>query len=380
MNRISRAFVCTALCALLSLPVSAARAEELGSYGINIAFTPSSRTTRYRFEVFDPQLSSDQPLASRELQAQPDQSSVFLPFLYDPAREHDYTLRVTAYPLPGREGLDAPASRTSAFTTGKTGVCGHTPAAGGFLAGDGSAAAPYLVATPAQFDHIKSHLTAHFIQCSDFDFDGKALASPSGTFSGVYDGNYHVVRNAKTSPSWMMEISGTVKNLGLENFTVSALNGYSSGVITRHLTKGGLIENCYVSGCTVDSSLAAGLVGVLQAGATVRNCYSLGCTFRAPTPDHSAGGIVGSCHGGTISYCWSVPAALSSPIQPGGIVGDEAFSGTVTDCYFLSNSAWNNGKGTALSDAQLKAASTYQNWDTSVWEIADGSYPALKGF
>ena len=36
MNRISRAFVCTALCALLSLPVSAARAEELGSYGINI--------------------------------------------------------------------------------------------------------------------------------------------------------------------------------------------------------------------------------------------------------------------------------------------------------------------------------------------------------
>ena len=103
MNRISRAFVCTALCALLSLPVSAARAEELGSYGINIAFTPSSRTTRYRFEVFDPQLSSDQPLASRELQAQPDQSSVFLPFLYDPAGEHDYTLRVTAYPLPGRE-------------------------------------------------------------------------------------------------------------------------------------------------------------------------------------------------------------------------------------------------------------------------------------
>ena len=61
-------------------------------------------------------------------------------------------------------------------------------------------------------------------------------------------------------------------------------------------------------------------------------------------------------------------------------MGDEAFSGTVTDCYFLSNSAWNNGKGTALSDAQLKAASTYQNWDTSVWEIADGSYPALKGF
>lgn len=379
MNRISHAFVCAALCALLSLPAAAARAEELGSYGVNIALTPSPRTTRYRFEVFDPQLSSDQPLASRELQVEPGQSSVFLPFLYDPAGEHSYTLQVSALPSAQRAGLDAPASRTSAFTTGKTGACGHTSAAGGFLAGDGTAAAPYLVATPAQFKHVQSHKDAHFIQYYDLDMAGASLPVPDGVFSGVYDGDYHVVRSASTPIAWMREVSGTVKNLGMENLTVTAYTGHSCGVITRHLNKGGLIENCYVSGCTASSNCAAGLVGVLE-GATVRNCYSQGGSFRSLSSGYSVGGIAGECWGGTIEACWATPTSLSSTVKPGGIVGDHDFRGTVTDCYFLSNSAWNNGKGTALSDAQLKTASTYQSWDAAVWEIADGSYPALKGF
>ena len=36
------------------------------------------------------------------------------------------------------------------------------------------------------------------------------------------------------------------------------------------------------------------------------------------------------------------------------------------------------GKGTGLTTAEMKKASTYSSWDTSIWNIVDGSYPTLK--
>ena len=109
---------------------AAAGAQAVGYQsvrGIEVEFTPSPRTGRYRFEVYE--AGSQEAVCSKSFDSITRAQTVFLPVECLP--EKTYTIKVTDLPEPGREGLDVAASKEQAFIPQP--VCGHTAAEGGFL-------------------------------------------------------------------------------------------------------------------------------------------------------------------------------------------------------------------------------------------------------
>ena len=151
------------LAAMLFLPAAADEARaavQAGEYGVNIPFTPSTRTDRYVFALYEGTAADPQALLAREELTVQSARTVFLPAPISLTEPKTYTLTVTALPMPGREGLDRAATKSAALQTAR--VCGHPDDTGAFLMGDGSAQNPYRVARPAQLAHLPKHTGSHF--------------------------------------------------------------------------------------------------------------------------------------------------------------------------------------------------------------------------
>ena len=123
---------------------------------------------------------------------------------------------------------------------------------------------------------------------NDIDFDG-AEWTPIGDyrfsanrFCGTFDGQGHTVSNFqitkktdkndsnKSSYGFFGNVEGTVKNLTVENATVSSY-AYTGALIGR--LNSGLVENCHVVNSTVAPSYWQGGIMIGQVnGGTVKNC------------------------------------------------------------------------------------------------------------
>ncbi|HTP81106.1 MAG TPA: GLUG motif-containing protein, partial [Bacteroidota bacterium] len=306
--------------------------------------------------------------------------------------------------------------------------------------GTGTSGDPYLVSTLDNLYWITQNSSSwnkHFLQTADIDassdtsWDSNQGFSPIGTsginFTGVYDGNGHVISGLFISRSSANNLGmfgiayypDTLKNLGLINVNITG--GTNTGGLVAVNSNGSTVINCYCTGSvsatysdyvgglvgynngsvvnksytsvnvTVNSasSYVGGLVGYNRGVSTISNCYATGNVTNG-----------GSYIGGLVGY--STPNGLPVPVisnsystgkvtgssQVGGLVGEN--DAEVDSCFWNKDSSGTTGIGagttsgaTGKTTAQMKDPATFTSaaWDTSSWYMGDGvnnGYPYLQ--
>ena len=117
---------------------------------------------------------------------------------------------------------------------------------------------------------------------ADLDLSGETNWTPIGTssqpFSGIFDGQNHVIYNMKISTSkrycglFGYLRNASIRNLGIENAAVTS-SGNDVAILSG-FAQGGTIERCYVTGTVHGYAAVSGLLGSTYNGlTTVRNCY-----------------------------------------------------------------------------------------------------------
>ena len=230
------------------------------------------------------------------------------------------------------------------------------------------------ISTRAELEMIRNNLNGKYHLTADIDLSGVEWI-PIGTttinggdrFSGIFDGQGHVVYNLKLSNSEYIcnglfgTTGGTIKNIGMEGIDINIISASSIkiGGICGYLN-GGQIDNCYSSGSIIISTEGHGIASVGGiCGSTINaisNSYNA-CLISVSSWDASAGGICGD-GGGTYNNCYnsasirvSYDGSSNNPsVQAGGICGQGGSfikchnSGSVT-AYATSSSSW-VGSGT----------------------------------
>lgn len=226
--------------------------------------------------------------------------------------------------------------------------------------GNGSPENPYQISEPNHLIAIGADpvlLDKHFILTNDIVFDPnnnpshtfpKALIAPDvdeiiggfqGTvFSGVLDGDGHVVKNLIIDGVYCCGLFGKsgevaeIKNVRLENIFISGSNEIIGGLIGYNY---GSVTGCYSSGHVSGGNAIGGLIG--SNSGNVTNCYA---TATVNGSDY-VGGLIGS-NSGSVTDCCSVSNVIGDNYL-GGLIG--ANKSNATDC------CWNgtvDGTGTYI--------------------------------
>lgn len=248
--------------------------------------------------------------------------------------------------------------------------------------GIGTSANPYLIGDKYQLSALNLASGTTYIKLVD-DIDMTGLATSWTSWNGVdpfdravnLDGNNKKI--SKMTKALFNDLNGTVKDLTIEDATVSGgsaitgilantiktaastvtnvdINGtvttpaYSSSVTASGYT-GGLIgeidaENSVVNGCNVTNTnvsgtLAGGVIGFANAKVTIS-----GCTYSGGTVSASArycGGMLGSTgiFNSSISNCSVTDATISSSAdRVGGFIGQEQKNVSILNSYVSGSS------------------------------------------
>lgn len=184
-------------------------------------------------------------------------------------------------------------------------------------------------------------------------------------------------------------ITGNVTNRG------EIGTGYIGGLI-GYTTQFSNIQRSYVTGAVANKPSAGtcavgGLMGRVDYGAGANNCYASGSVENASTAaGSSAGGLVGDLStGGSLRTSYTVSAVYGQSVDNAHpAVGIRVQGATADGLYFLDGKFYIGGEAAGYSgreggmaaktEDEMKTAATYQGWDSSVWNLADGAYPTLK--
>jgi len=303
------------------------------------------------------------------------------------------------------------------------------PVAAQYSGGAGTPDDPYQIATAQDLidlgntpaDYGKHFLLTADVDLTDIPFEraviaglvGRTRGAGSEPFSGVLDGDEHVIRHLRISGHTQVGLFGTVakgaviSDLSLENASVEA-SGDNVGALAGR--NEGVLLNCYSTGAVTGGDSIGGLVGYHSG--TLSNCYSL-CTT---TGADSVGGLAGN-NTGNVSRCYSNGPSTGND-NIGGLVG--ASSGTITTCYStgailgvgavgglvgnnsgsVASSFWDvetsqvldNTAGVGLTTVEMQGTDTYLNagWDfvgesangtAETWQMSEvNDYPRLSVF
>jgi len=234
--------------------------------------------------------------------------------------------------------------------------------------GSGTAGDPYQIWTPQQLNTIGANSADWgkcFILMADIDMSAytgtqyKIIGNTTTRFTGIFDGNKHVIRNLTYSTSdsgnyvglFGYTYNAAIKNLGLENATIST-GGFLAGCLVGR-QEGGSITNCYTTGSVASISsgtssvysIAGGLAGSLL-NTTMTHCCSTASVLCSSYTNSTnslascvAGGLVGRSTQSSITSSYSTGSITAestslyqSTINCGGLVG-VSNSSTITNCY-----------------------------------------------
>ncbi|MBN2238842.1 MAG: hypothetical protein JW712_03635 [Dehalococcoidales bacterium] len=256
------------------------------------------------------------------------------------------------------------------------------------LQGTGVIGDPYLISDTDDFD----------IFCGDFRYwdndvrlendldlfptiyDNAPIAPDTPGFTGVFDGNSHVIRNLRIDTvnqtyeyaGLFGVLDGLVTRLGLEDCVINSKS--TVGGLSGRM-KGGNITECFVSGTVVSTWMAGLLVGNMDGG-RIENCYTEG-----GVSGYYAGGLgYYQSSGTTVSNCYSA-ACINSKWGSWGLFADA--KGTVTGCFCdmevstMSKYSFLTGTGLTTWDMTIESNFTDQGWDfTDTWVM--NGYPVLQ--
>ncbi|WP_169823471.1 S-layer homology domain-containing protein [Paenibacillus yonginensis] len=244
---------------------------------------------------------------------------------------------------------------------------------------------------------------ANDIQLSGYDWIplGGNLALP---FSGTFDGRGHLISGISISGAgldnvgFFGEVSGTVKNLGLE---VQVADGENTGGIAGYLN-GGKIDHSYTLGSVkgrpstgvpdlTNLSVAGGLVGA-SVNSSITRSYSAASITTGYASNVYGGGLVGSQGSGEISDSYSIGALFVqqapnsySFIRAGGLTSFLIY-GSIADSFAASSIDTANLDtfyyqllGGLAADAPSGPASSRSYFDSVVFgHLDEGSGAAPK--
>jgi filamentous hemagglutinin family protein len=173
-----------------------------------------------------------------------------------------------------------------------------------------------------------------------------------GNFSGTFEGLGNAISNVKVSSTsgstagFFNDISGTVRDFGLVNVTVtsSAASAVVGGLTAEN---DGTIENSYVTGTVSDSasgSSVGGLVG-LNEGATIEQSHA---SVSVTGGGSGTGGLVGWNHNaGEIIQSYAT-GSVAGGTDVGGLVGDDDPNGNSGNEILSSYATGDVSSGTEM--------------------------------
>ena len=161
--------------------------------------------------------------------------------------------------------------------------------------------------------------------------DWTSIGTSSAKFTGVFDGNGHVIKNLKSTKGGLFGYvsGGEIKNIGLENVNINSTETYVGGLINVNEAGMNTTQNCYAIG-SVTGANVGGLIG--DNSNMVYNCYFEG---DVRSTSASAGGLIGTHHGTSVHNCYT-SGSVSAHIVAGGLIGEIIDSGQVSSCYTAS--------------------------------------------
>ena len=238
-----------------------------------------------------------------------------------------------------------------------------------YSGGSGTAGDPYRIGSATDLLTLAGSTgdyDANFILIADINLDPNlpgnqvftsAVIAPDinniedgfqGThFTGVFDGNGHKITKLTISTTGSSYLGlfgyiedGEVKNLGIENVSITSENGLAvSGALAGYCY--GDINNCYsteILSAGDDSGSLGGLVGFNNGSIT--NSHST-FVIAGGNRTHGLGGLVGQ-NDGTISHCFATGNVSGyndvykhDVTDLGGLVGGN--SGTISDSWASGN-------------------------------------------
>ncbi len=181
-----------------------------------------------------------------------------------------------------------------------------------------------------------------------------------------------------------LKYDGTVRNCINQATLYTEYDATLGGIAGDNM--GGAIENCLNYGTIADKSeygsVAGGIVG--NNTAAVRNCGSWG-SITTVSEGEWVGGIVGGHRYDTavLENCYNVGTVTTGDNQWGHFFGSN-YEGTVTNCYYLSDTTTEDGGRTAEQFASGQVAYELNGsttTDESVWKqtLETDDYPTLTG-
>lgn len=301
-----------------------------------------------------------------------------------------------------------------------------TTNAGTYNGGSGTESDPFRISTAANWQEMmntSADWDKFFILTTDLDLAGVTLtpiapdtdssqAEHQGIpFTGTFDGNNRVIRNAAMNRPTIDYLGlfgkigsgGQIKNLGMENARikgrdyVGGMVGQSFGTIGSCNVIGGEVwGNDYIGGLigwcegNINDSYATstvngrdrvgGLIGINNTGA-ISACYATGTV----TGHDYVGGLVGhNTYGGTISQCYTTGTVTGSSYV-GGLAGvnhhiitDNCYAtGTVTGAYDVGGLIGHNNGSTSIAVTSCWATGDVSSGEGSVGGLVGANYTSI---
>jgi hypothetical protein len=311
--------------------------------------------------------------------------------------------------------------------------------------GTGEPNDPYLIYTPEQMNAIGAEpndWTKCFKLVADIDLSeytdtqfnviGSSRWPDGRPFTGVFDGNGHVLSNLTLGANDAFEVAlfgfvgdpaeshgyTTERRTKIKNLTLLHPSVHSSANDTAALVAWlayGEIANCRVEGANVSGAFDVGiLVGRSTDGIIATSCATGAISGHSDYYCY-VGGLVGYNYG-RIMDCYST-ATITGETCAGGLVGVNSFGGTIARCYSTGRvtrpsyydysgqagglvgsgdgavvaSYWNtqtSGRKTSVggwgkSTSEMRKSATFVGWSSPdgnpLWTIdEDKDYPRLR--
>jgi len=197
----------------------------------------------------------------------------------------------------------------------------------------------------SQTEDIDASDTVNWNEGAGFDPIGDYHMTINEPFSGIYNGNGHIIDSIYINRYLQTTTMGigffgctntcTIKNIGLTNVNITG-NNYVGSLIGFNGFDS-IAKNSFCTGSVtgIDDFIVGSLVG-LNSG-TLNNCYSMGITSGS----EYIGGLVGNNYG-NVSNCYS-KGEVSGIETVGGLVGKNYAS--LTNCFSICNLSGSNDVG-----------------------------------
>lgn len=207
------------------------------------------------------------------------------------------------------------------------------------LEGAGTAADPYLIATPGDMGLVKYNLNASYRLSADLDYEGAYFVPVTGNFTGNLDGAGHTIRNfaLDSKPMFGSIISNNANNkVSIKDLTLDGVKAGSTEAILAGATTNTVISGVVVKHLDVNSESGSEfgtLVAAANVGTEITECAVVRSSISRPNSTE-VGGLVSTLGNGTSVTASYFAGTIKAASEVGGIAAySRSTTAEIRDCH-----------------------------------------------